>query len=66
MKTDMLGSHAVTFRGSVESVLENKRECYGGKDLWKRKVLSLGRRSAEEAVGSESDESVDEVSLVLL
>jgi len=62
----MLGSHAVTFRGSVESVLENKRECYGGKDLWKRKVLSLVRRSAEEAMGSESDECVDEVSLVLL
>jgi len=30
---------------SVESVLEKKRKGYGGKDLQKRKVLSLERKS---------------------
>ena len=37
----MLGSNGKHTRESLESVLKKKREAYGGKDLWKRKVLSL-------------------------
>jgi len=38
---DMLRSIGTQSGESVESVLKKKKECYGGKDLQKRKVLSL-------------------------
>jgi len=41
IKTDMLRSNGKQSGKSVESVLEKKRKGCGGKDLWKRKVLSL-------------------------
>jgi len=40
-KTDILRSIGKQSRQSVESVLEKKKEGYGGKDLQKTKVLSL-------------------------
>ena len=40
-KTDMLRSVGVRSVESVESVLNKKKEGYSGKDLQKRKVLSL-------------------------
>jgi len=42
-ETDMLVKSTSKQSGeSVESVLKKKRKGYGGKDLQKRKVLSLG------------------------
>jgi len=43
---------------SVESVQEKKRLGYGGKDLQKRKVLSLGWKS-EGVMDDESGESME-------
>ena len=40
-KTDKLRSIGKQSRESTESVLKKKREGYSGKDLQKRKVLSL-------------------------
>ena len=41
VKTDKLRGISKQSGESVESVLKKKREGYGGKDLQKRKVLSL-------------------------
>ena len=41
VKTDMLRSIGKQSGESVESVQEKKKVGYGGKDLQKRKVLSL-------------------------
>jgi len=40
-KTDMLRSIGKQSGESVESVRTKKRNAYGGKDFYKRKVLSL-------------------------
>ena len=53
---------------SVESVQEKKMVGYGGKDLQKRKVLSLEWKS-EGVMGDESGESmepIEEVPLIQL
>jgi len=41
VKTDVLRGIGKKSGESVESVLERKKEGYGGKNLQKRKVLSL-------------------------
>jgi len=44
-KTDMLRSIGKQSGESAESVLKDKKEGYGGKDLQKRKVLILELKS---------------------
>jgi len=55
----MLGSNGKHTRESLESALKKKREGYGGKDLWKRKVLSL-KWTSEGVVDGESGELIEE------
>ena len=55
MKTDMLRSIGKQSGESVESVQEKK---YGGKDLQKRKILSLEWKS-EGVMNVESGESME-------
>ena len=59
----MLRSNGKQSGKSVESVLEKKRKGCGGKDLWKRKVLSLEWKSVGVMCGM-SGESIEEVPVV--
>ena len=58
MKTDVLRGIGKKSGESVESVLERKKEGYGGKNLQKRKVLSLELKNGG-VVDDESGESME-------
>ena len=59
----MLRRSSKKSRGPVESVLKKKRKGCGGKDLPKRKVLSVEWKSEGLREG-ESGESMEEVALI--
>ena len=48
----------------MESVLEKKREGYGGEDLWKRTVVSLERIGEGVVDGESACESIEKVPVI--